>query len=179
MQIEFFFDSQIFLYPPLKLTPLFCVSLCVSVLVSESVKLTLLWGDFAQSKSGHWTNAACSLPSTPPLTSGPRSSFTFTLHFTQLLNKSIKQGGNSSGINEHFNHLIARLPYSKSASFSVKPLEEMWHEWKTEQAERRQQQTACLPIFPVVWSWRWKSHLIINTATGSCTLHRHRPVSII
>lgn len=52
-KLSFFFDSQIFLYPPLKLTPLLCVSLCVSVLVSESVKLTLLRGDFAQSKSGH------------------------------------------------------------------------------------------------------------------------------
>lgn len=41
-------------------------------------------------------------PSTPSLMSGLRSSFKFTLHFTQLLNKSIKQGGNSSGINEHF-----------------------------------------------------------------------------
>lgn len=33
-----------FLYAPLKLTPLLCVSDCMSVLVSESVKLTLLRG---------------------------------------------------------------------------------------------------------------------------------------
>lgn len=28
---------------------------------------------------------------------------------------------------------------------------------------QRQQEIACLTHFPVVWSWRWKSHLIINT----------------
>lgn len=88
-----------------KLTPQLCVSDCMSVLVIESVKSTLLRGVFVQSRTGHWAHRCLQMAFYSTLCNRFRSAFKFTVHFTQLLNKfnqAIKQAGNSCGINKHF-----------------------------------------------------------------------------
>lgn len=170
MQIEIFFfvysclsHPQRSLYAPLKLTPLSCTSHCMSVLVVESVKLTLLRGVFVKSKTGHWTHRCLPVAFIKAHSNSHCTLLNCWINSTEQSNREEIP----VELITILNHLIASLPNSKSAYYSVKPVKkDVWHKWKTKQTEQRQQKI----IFPVVWSWRWKSHFIINTVLVGATV---------
>lgn len=132
----------------------------MSVLVIESVKSTLLRGVFVLDTE---LTAVCkwTFYSTLLVVLGP--------HWNSLCTLLICWINSTEQLNREeipvelisiLNHLIASLHNSKSAYFFVKPVKEVWPNEKLSSLSR-QQEMACLILFPVVW--RWKSHLIINT----------------